>query len=64
MKTITLKYFTNSSEAELAKNLLAAEGVWSMIRRGDLQAYDSGSSGASLEVKEEDTDKAQEIIGD
>lgn len=67
MNLVLLRNFSTLSEAELAKNLLEANGIRSMIQKGDIGAATrfSGAAGdANLFVKKEDYENALEILGD
>lgn len=63
MEQVVVKTFRNLSEAELAKGLLAAEKVWSMVRGGNLSAYHNSGGETMLVVKETDLERAQLILG-
>lgn len=60
---VVVKIFNNLPEAELARNLLEAERVWSMLRGGNLSAYDKGGAGTYLFVKVVDLERARLLLG-
>lgn len=63
MEQVVVKTFKNLPEAELAKGLLAAEKVWSMVRGGVLSAYQNGGGETYVIVKTEDLERARLILG-
>ncbi len=63
MEQVVVKTFENLPEAELARNLLAAEKVWSMTRGGALSGYQGGGGLTSLIVKMEDLERPRLILG-
>ena len=67
---IIVKAFPYRHEAELAKNLLAAEGIESIIQADDAGGlrphltFTGGAAGmANFLVRKEDADKAREVLG-
>lgn len=62
MNAVVVHVYTNEVEAELAKNLLSEEKMWSMVRKELGSLYIGGFPGAALVVKPEDLDKAREIL--
>jgi hypothetical protein len=62
MEAVEIQYYFNRAEAELARNLLHEEKVWSMVRMGNSHGY-SAAGGATLVVKPEDVEKAKVILG-
>lgn len=63
MEQVVVKIFNNLPEAELARNLLEAERVWSMLRGGNLSAYDKSGAGTYLFVKAVDLERARLLLG-
>jgi hypothetical protein len=64
MNLIAIRTYGTITEAELAKNLLEAEGVRCMVRKSALNVYAGNAAPAELLVKEADVEKAQEILSD
>lgn len=64
MEQISIKYFTTSIEAELAKNFLQSNGIKSFIKIQGVHSsgIPDGSLGADLIVWEKDAEKAKELL--
>lgn len=65
MKTVLLKKYNSIAEAELAKNVLASQGIKSVVQKQGLvyPANNDDFMGASLMVLINDLAKAEEILG-
>jgi hypothetical protein len=66
MEPILFKRFSSIPEAEMAKDLLAQQGIKSFVQKGGLQyPGDSGDIyGASLFISQKDFDQAKDILSD
>lgn len=60
---IVLREYSNPTEAEMAKTLLDNVGMWSMINNEYMSTiYPTGVMPAQLIVREEDRERALELI--
>lgn len=62
MNAVVVKRYNLRGEAELESGLLKEHGIWSMVRGGDLYAYQGGSGETHLLVKAEDEARAKEVL--
>jgi hypothetical protein len=63
MEQVLVKTFENLPGVELAKNLLAAERVWPMVRGCSLSGCQGGGGSTLLIVKKEELGRARLILG-
>jgi hypothetical protein len=59
---VILSTYATIIEAEMIKNLLEAQGIKVMLRRGDLYPQIGDMAGAQLLVREINLEKAQDLI--
>lgn len=62
---IELKIFPNRIEADVAKSFLESEGITTLIRaddQGGMMPQMAFTEGVKLLVKQEDAEKAQELL--
>lgn len=62
MEAVVVQYYRILAEAELDRNRLHEEGIWSMVRHGNLHAYNAASTDAYLVVRPGDLEKAREVL--
>ena len=61
-KLVTVSTFRSMADAEIAKGILDAEGIDSMLRADNAGGMYPGMSGAELLVRAEDAPKASEAL--
>ncbi|HXX71303.1 MAG TPA: DUF2007 domain-containing protein [Candidatus Acidoferrum sp.] len=64
-KLVVFRDFLNKAEAELAQGALEAQGVDSIVQADDAGGEEPGlwMGGVKLLVREQDRERAQEILG-
>lgn len=63
-KLVVLAEYNTPTEAEISKSMLASAGIWSTIRNENMSTiYPTGIVPAQLAVREEDLERAKEMLG-